>query len=147
MSWSAEDIKNWKKIFEEKHGKKIRSERAISPLLVNWIKNRHPKSKVAIGGMQGHPLLDVVEMNERGELIGYEVKMAHIELRESARTPQTTKIIQGIGQAIEYLYWGVDYSYLVAPDIISLSHLSYVLEKTTPLGLIFFDRTFNFKEV
>ncbi|MBC7131256.1 hypothetical protein H5T51_08640 [Candidatus Bathyarchaeota archaeon] len=61
--------------------------------------------------------MDVVEMNEQGELIGYEVKMAYVGEKKSERVIETTKVIGGIGQAIEYLYWGVDYSYLVIPDI------------------------------
>jgi hypothetical protein len=147
MSWSLEDIRNWKELFGKRLDKKVRSERAIYPLLASWIRSQRPKSKISIGGMQGTPLIDVVEMNEKGELIGYEVKMAHVGKRESERSVQTLFIIQGIGQAIEHLYRGVDYSYLVAPQITGLEHLSYMLEKTVPIGLILFDRNFRFEEV
>jgi hypothetical protein len=36
---------------------------------------------------------------------------------------------------------------LVAPQITGLEHLSYMLEKTVPIGLILFDRNFRFEEV
>lgn len=71
----------------------------------------------------------------------------HIGRGRSARALQTTYIIQGIGQAIEYLYYGMDYSYLVNPQLKMLEHLPYMLEKVTPIGLILFDRNFNFKEI
>jgi len=148
MNWSTEDIKKWKALFAEKSGKKVRSEKAIYPLLASWIKSQRSKSKVYFGGMQGPYLIDVVEMNEKEELTGYEVKMAHVGKKNSERSIQTTYIIQGIGQALEYLCYGMDYSYLVAPEVMMLKqHLTYMLEEMTPLGLVLFDRSFNFMEV
>jgi len=146
MSWTTADVKKWK---ETLRGKRYSSEKSLYPLLSNWIKSQRPKSKVSFGGMSGMPLsIDVVEMNEKEELIGYEVKMAHVGKRRGERSLQTTYIIQGIGQAIEYLYYGIDYSYLVAPKLeYGLKHLPYMLKEITPVGLILFDRNFNFKEI
>jgi hypothetical protein len=73
--------------------------------------------------------------------------MAHVGKKESERSIQTVYIIQGIGQAVENLYWGMDYSYLVAPQVTGLEHLPYLLEKTVPIGLILFDTNFRFQEV
>jgi len=147
MGWSPAAVRKWKELFGEKLGKMVRSESAIYPLLANWIRSQHPNSKVAVSRVQYQPSIDVVEMNENEELIGYEVKMAHAGRREGERSIQTLYIIQGIGQAVENLYWGMDYSYLVAPRVTELEHLPYLLEKTVPIGLILFDTNFRFQEV
>jgi len=141
MSWTTDDVKQWR---ETLCGKRYHSERAIYPVLAKWIKNRRPTSKVFFGRMKGSSpptMEDVVEATTEGELIGYEVKMVHENL-------QTIYIIQGIGQALEYLYYGMDRSYLVAPRVTGLEYLPDMLKGTVPfLGLILFERNLNFKEV
>lgn len=147
MYWSSDDVKRWKETLREK---RYHSERAIYPFLGKWIKNRCPTSKVFFGRMKGSSpptMEDVVEATTEGELIGYEVKMAHIGGGTSSAL-QTTYVIQGIGQALEYLYYGMDRSYLVAPRVTGLKYLSDMLKRTVPfLGLILFDNTFNFNEI
>jgi hypothetical protein len=86
--------------------------------------------------------VDVVEVTPGGEIIGYEVKLPHIGREESARALQGTYIVQGIGQALEYLIGGFDRAYLVTLEGgINMGYLSKLMERTIPfLGLITVDR-------
>ena len=63
------------------------------------------------------PQVDVVEVTIGGKITGYEVKLPHIGRERSARALQVTYVVQGIGQALEYLVGGLDRAYLVALEV------------------------------
>lgn len=145
MSWSAEDVKSLK----EKLGRHHQLERHFYPHLASWIESNHPSSKAYIGYQTSDPQVDVVEAAANGEIIGYEVKVPHIGRRKGDRALQTTFIVQGIGQALEYLVRGFDRAYLVTLQLpFSLGSLSTLMEKTVPfLGLITISRDLSFRRV
>jgi len=155
MAWSVEDVKELK----EKHPQHRQIEKVFYYPLAHWIKRVRPKSRIyiepaALG-------IDVIERNQLDELAGYEVKMVRLK-RARAMEAETvaselgslpysldpTPIIQGIGQAINYLPRGMDYAYLVAPKVRGLEYLPSLLRREAPsLGLVLFDRDLNFTEV
>lgn len=142
MTWSVDDVKRLK---EKTRYRQI--EKVVYRPLARWIKGKkNPRSKVyvdpsALG-------IDIIEVNEHHELVGYEVKMARLKrTRASPYYLDITPISQGVGQAINYFNRGMDYAYLVAPQIEELEYLPSVLRKEAPsLGLILFDKDLSFKE-
>jgi hypothetical protein len=76
--------------------------------------------------------------------VGYEVKMARLFKGSLDPTP----LFQGIGQAIGYLHRGMDRAYLVIPILKDVEYFNSLFETAVRLvGLIIFDRQFNFQEI
>jgi hypothetical protein len=115
MSWPEDDVKR----FKEKHGRGRQLERYFYPLLVEWVRQQHPSSRAYIGYKMGSPQVDVVEVNLEGEIIGFEMKLPHIGRERSAKSIQVTYIVQGVGQALEYLIRCFDHASLVMLQLAS----------------------------
>jgi len=135
--WTLQDVKHFKEVAS---GEFKQAEKSIYDLLGEWLKQRSPSSKIYID--PGEFGIDVIQSIDRF-YIGYEVKMAKLYKGHIDPSP----LFQGIGQAIHYLHRGMDHAYLVAPALRDLEYFTELFQATVGLvGLILFDRHFNFEE-
>jgi len=136
--WSLQDVKHFKEVSSSEFKQ---AEKAIYDLLGEWLEQRTPSSRIYVD--PGEFGIDLIQSIERF-YIGYEVKMAKLFKGHIDPSP----LFQGIGQAIHYLHRGMDRAYLVAPALQGLEYFTELFQATVKLvGLILFDRHFNFEEI
>jgi len=136
--WTLHDVKRFKEISSIEFKQ---AEKAIYDLLGQWLQQRSPSSKIYVD--PGEFGIDVIQSVDRF-YIGYEVKMAGLSKDSIDPSP----LFQGIGQAIHYLRRGMDRAYLVAPALQGVEYFTELFQATVKLvGLILFDRHFNFEEI
>ena len=135
--WTLQDIKRFKEISSIEFKQ---AEKAIYDLLGEWLQQRSPSSKIYVD--PGEFGIDVIQSVDRF-YIGYEVKMAKLFKGHIDPSP----LFQGIGQAIHYLHRGMDRAYLVLPVLQDVEYFKDLFQAAVRLvGLILFDRHFNFEE-
>jgi len=135
--WTLQDVKRFKEISSTEFKQ---AEKAIYDLLGEWLQQRLPSSKIYID--PGEFGIDVIQSTGRFS-VGYEVKMAKLSKDHIDPSP----LFQGIGQAIHYLRRGMDRAYLVVPALQDVQYFTELFQATvTIVGLILFDRHFDFEE-
>ena len=135
--WTLQDVKRFKEISSREFKQ---AEKAIYDLLGEWLQQRSPSSKIYID--PGEFGIDVIQSIGRFS-IGYEVKMTKLSNGHIDPSP----LFQGIGQAIHYLRRGMDRAYLVVPALQDVQYFTELFQATvTIVGLILFDRHFDFEE-
>lgn len=135
------------------------TEDAVFLCLYNLLRQRHSnvfqkvRESKDVGGYKYFsfsPDIDLLEVRQNNQIIGYELK----GYRRKGRSAEPPPFYEGIDQALAYLVNPIrpplassfagsvfDYAYVVHPHGSGIDKMADLLERCTPLGLIVVERT------
>ncbi len=135
------------------------TEDAVFLCLYNRLRQRHStvlqkvRASKDVGGYRDFgfsPDIDLLEIRQNGEVVGYELK----GYRRKGRSTEPPSFYEGIDQALAYLVNPIrspfaqsfagsifDHVYVVHPEGSGIDKLADLLEKCTPVGLVVVERS------